>query len=46
VAAAWQTAWARWRQAIARRVLAVLPDADGAIAAALMTGERWGMILV
>jgi competence protein ComEC len=40
VAAAWQTAWARWRQAIARRVLAVLPDADGAIAAALMTGER------
>ena len=39
-AAAWQTAWARWRQTIARRVLAVLPGADGGIAAALMTGER------
>ncbi|HEX9771072.1 MAG TPA: ComEC/Rec2 family competence protein [Kiloniellales bacterium] len=36
----WQTAWARWRQVVARRVLAVLPDAEGGIAAALMTGER------
>ncbi len=40
VALSWQTAWARWRQVVVRRVLAVLPDATGGIAAALMTGER------
>ncbi len=38
--ASWQTTWARWRQAVARRVLAALPGPAGAIAAALMTGER------
>ncbi len=35
-----QTAWARWRQAIAQRILAALPGPAGGIAAALMTGER------
>jgi hypothetical protein len=38
--ASWHTTWARWRQAIARRVLQVLPSASGGIAAALMTGDR------
>ncbi len=42
--ASWQTAWARWRQVIARRVLDVLPSAAGGIAAALMTGESRGNI--
>ena len=32
--------WTRLRQAIAERVLAVLPGPPGAVAAALMTGER------
>jgi competence protein ComEC len=40
LAAYWQTAWSRWRHAVARRVLEVLPGATGGIAAALMTGER------
>jgi competence protein ComEC len=40
VIASWQTAWSRWRQVVARRVLAALPGAEGGIAAALMTGER------
>lgn len=36
--AAWQAAWSRWRQAVARRVLGALPGPTGGIAAALMTG--------
>jgi competence protein ComEC len=35
-----QTTWARWRQAVAQRILAALPEPAGGIAAALMTGER------
>lgn len=38
--ASWQTAWSRWRQVVAGRVLDALPGASGGIAAALMTGER------
>jgi competence protein ComEC len=36
----WRLWWAGLRDTIARRVLAALPDAPGALAAALMTGER------
>ncbi len=38
--------WTRLRHAIAERVLAVLPGPPGAVAAALMTGERGGIIFV
>ena len=38
--------WTRLRQAIAERVLAVLPGPPGAVAAALMTGESSGIISV
>lgn len=36
----WRLGWASLRQAVAQRVLAVLPGETGAMAAALMTGER------
>ncbi|MDH3967421.1 MAG: ComEC family competence protein [Rhodospirillales bacterium] len=39
-AEAWRLWWAGLRDAVARQVLAALPDARGALAAALMTGER------
>ena len=38
--------WTHLRQAIAERVLAVLPGPPGAVAAALMTGESSGIISV
>ena len=37
---AWQLWWSDLRGTVARRVLDALPDARGALAAALMTGER------
>jgi competence protein ComEC len=39
-AEAWRLWWAGLRGAVARRILDALPDARGALAAALMTGER------
>lgn len=36
----WRLGWASLRQRVAQRVLATLPDDAGAMAAALMTGER------
>ncbi len=38
-----RAAFNRLRQAIARRVMAILPDERGAIAVALITGERGGI---
>ncbi len=38
--AGWRLWWSSVRHAVAARVLAALPDETGAVAAALMTGER------
>ncbi len=38
--AAWSTAWAGLRAKLARRIMAASPGRAGAVAAALMTGER------
>ena len=40
ILAAWRLAWASLRQHVATRVLAAVPGESGAVAAALMTGER------
>lgn len=37
---AWQLWWSSLRDGVARRILAVMPDLRGAMATALMTGER------
>ncbi len=37
---AWATAWAGLRTDLARRIMVALPGRSGAVAAALMTGER------
>ena len=44
VSEAWHLAWSRLRQAVAGRVVAALPGAEGGLAAALMTGESRGNI--
>lgn len=36
----WRVAWNGWRQAIAQRILAGLPGQAGAVAAALIAGDR------